>query len=77
MRLLPFMPLHTPIADAIKFIRVGAFPFLLVSLCFLMAACGKMPPNVDAPPDVDSSAYHQTYPDFSDKPLILKPEPKS
>lgn len=71
MRLLPLLPFQIHPAYRGKLMRT----LLFASVCLLLAACGKMPPNVDAPPDVDSSAYYQTYPDFSEKLQTVKPEP--
>ena len=67
---LGIAPINTQAECSFKFIRVGVSSVLLLSVCFLMVACGKRPPSVDAPPNVNSAAYERDYPDLSTDPSL-------
>jgi hypothetical protein len=43
--------------------RVVAVAFVLVAGSFLLAACGKMPSDVDPPAGVSGDVYTRVYPD--------------
>ena len=47
--------------------RAAAF-ILLAACVFMLAACGKKPGKVDAPPYVTNDTFPQTYPDPATDP---------